>query len=253
MPIETPTTDLVRQLSRVGLRPDERLVKRIVEQGDAAREALLRLATDIEALHTELPGALGPLHALRLLGELPDVAIITPLLKALPIPIYSEEDVPAHLYANEALQIIGRVGIAAIPVLWAFADDETNTAMSRAAAVSALSYIAVFAPESREDILAESRKRLETEQAPSVLAGLISTLADLADTQSYKPVMALYRDGKVDKEITPAATTRQFMLGGGRKNLTCVNHALFERYDHHGPTYSQFNNNNLDDDYDDDY
>ena len=45
MPVDTPAADLVRQLSRVGLRPDERLIKRIVEQGPAAREALLARST----------------------------------------------------------------------------------------------------------------------------------------------------------------------------------------------------------------
>ncbi len=235
MPIDTPARDLVRQLSRVGLRPDERLVKRIVEHGAEARAALLELATDTEALHGDLPATLGPLHALRLLGELPDGSMIAPLLSQLPIQIYGDEDVPARLYATEILQIIGRVGAPAVPLLWAYADDEANGAAPRSAAVNALAYVATFAPETRDEIIAEARRRLESTEDSDELTGVVTLLSELGDAESYKPIMAAYRAGKVHKERAPAAAARQFLLGGGRRDLTCVNHPLFERYDHHGP------------------
>lgn len=237
MPVDTPAADLVRQLSRVGLRPDERLVKRIVEQGDAGREALLALATDLDAIHGELPGSLGPLHALRLLGELPDVAMIAPLLRGLPVPIYGEQDVPARMYMLEVTQMIGRVGAAAVPVLWAYADDERNPSMPRSAAIGALSFVATRAPEVRDEVLAEARRRLELDQPVPITTGVVTVLAELGDAASYKAVLAAYREGRVDKEEAPAATARQFLLGGGRKDLSCVNHPLFERYDHHGPRF----------------
>jgi hypothetical protein len=237
MPIDTPVADLVRQLSRVGLRPDERLAQKIVEQGPDARAALLELATDIPAIHSELPASLGPLHALRLLGEVPDVEMIAPLLNGLPIPIINEQDVPARLYATEVLQIIGRVGAPAVPALWAYADDEANSAMPRGAAVSALSFVAAFAPETREAIVDECRRRLALGETGPVTTGVVTVLAELGDTASYKPMMAAYREGRVDKEQAPAAAARQFMLGGGRRDLSCVSHPLFERYDHHGPRF----------------
>lgn len=237
MPIETPATELVRQLSRVGLRPDERLVKRIVEQGPAGRAALLELATDVAALHHELPMSLGPLHALRLLGELPDVAIVEPLLAGLPIPILGEEDVPARLYAVEVLQIIGRVGAPAAPVLWAYADDETHSEMQRGAALSALPFVATFAPETRDAIVAEARRRLAADASTVQTTGVITVLAELGDADSYRPVLAAYRNGRVDQRQAPAGSARQFILGGGRKDLSCVNHPFFERYDHHGPRF----------------
>lgn len=237
MPIDTPAADLVRQLSRVGLRPDERLTKRIVEQGDEGRAALLELATDIAAIHGELPGSLGPLHALRLLGELPDPAMIKPLLDGLPVPIMNEQDVPARLYATEILQIIGRVGAPAAPVLWGYADDEANKPSSRAAAVGGLAFVATFAPEIREEIVAEARRRLELGGEGPILSGVVALLSELGDAASYKAVMAAYREGRVDQEQVPAATARQFILGGGRRDLTCVSHPLFERYDHHGPRF----------------
>lgn len=235
MPVDTPAIDLVRQLSRVGLRPDERLVKRIVEQGPAAREALLVLATDIEALHSELPGALGPLHALRLLGELPDVTMIAPLLGALPVPVIDDEDVAARLYATEVLQIIGRVGEPAVAALLAYADDEANPELTRAAAVSGLAYVATYAPATREVVLSEARRRLDLDQSLYVTTGIVTLLAELGDAASYPAVMAAYKAGRVEKDQAPAAAARQFLLGGGRKDLTCVNHPLWERYDHHGP------------------
>lgn len=235
MPVDMPAADLVRQLTRVGIRPDERLVKRIVEQGPAAREALLALATDIDALHSELPGALGPLHALRLLGELPDTTIIARLLGALPVPIVSDEDIPARLFATEVLQIIGRVGEPAVEALWAYADDEANPELARAAAIGALAYVATYAPATREPVLAEARQRLELDQPIPLTTGVVTLLAELGDAPSYGAIMEAYKMGRVDKAHAPAAAARQFLLTGGRKDLTCVNHPLGERYDHHGP------------------
>ncbi len=235
MPVDTPVADLVRQLSRVGLRPDDRLIKRIVAEGPAARAELLRLATDIDALHSELPGALGPVHALRLLGELPDVEIIAPLLGALPVPIVDDDDVPARLYATEVLQIIGRIGAPAVPALWAYADDEANPELTRAAAIGALAYVATYAPEVRDEVLAEARRRLALDMPVPLTTGVVTLIAELGDAPSYQAVMAAYKAGRVDKNQAPAAAARQFLLGGGRRDLTCVNHPLAERYDHHGP------------------
>ncbi|GAB4447512.1 MAG: hypothetical protein OHK0015_51650 [Chloroflexi bacterium OHK40] len=235
MATDTPVSELVPQLSRVGLRPDARLVERIVAHGADGRRALLTLATSVAALHDELPAALGPLHALRLLGELPDVEIIGPLLAVLPVPIRHREDVPPRLYGTEVLQIIGRIGAPAVPVLWAHADDPATSEMARSAAISALSYVATRAPELREEVLAEARRRLEHETDMARTTGLVTVLAELGDAESYRAVMAAYRAGRVDQRQAPAATARQFLLGGGRRDLNCVNHPLFERYDHHGP------------------
>lgn len=235
MPVDMPVADLVRQLSRVGLRPDERLVARIVEHGPAAREELLRLATDIDALHSELPASLAPLHALRMLGEVPDVSMVAPLLGALPVPIYGDEDVPARLYATEVLQIIGRAGAPAVEALWAYADAEANPDLTRAAAVGALAFVATYAPEVREPVLAEARRRLALDLPVPLATGVVTLIAELGDAASYQAVMAAYKAGRVDRQQAPAAAARQFLLGGGRKDLTCVNHPLGERYDHHGP------------------
>lgn len=235
MPIDIPVAELVRQLSRVGLRPDDRLVERILERGPAVRTELLGLATDIEALHSEYPADLGPVHALRLLGELPAVELIAPLLGALPVPVFDEEDVPARLYATEILQIIGRVGEPAVLALWAYADDEANPEQSRAAAISALAYVATYTPAVHASVIAEGRRRLALDLSVPIMTGVVTLLAELGDAASYQAVMAAYRAGRVDKEHAPAAAARQFLLGGGREDLSCVNHPFGERYDHHGP------------------
>jgi hypothetical protein len=239
MPVETPTADLVRQLSRVGLRPDERLVSHLLDRGDEARSALIALATNIPALHEEVPACLGPLHALRLLGELPDPSMIRPLLSALPVPIIDpERDVAANMYANEILQIIGRVGAPAVPVLWQIADDASVIEQSRGAAANALAYVAAYAPEVRDEVIAEARRRLADEALPSVtISGAVTLLAEIGDAPSYKAVMAAYRAGKVDQAHMPAAAARQLLLGGGRQDLKCVTHPLWDRYDKHGPTF----------------
>lgn len=239
MPVETPAADLVRQLSRVGLRPDERLVGHILDRGDEARAELLRLATNIPALHEELPASLGPLHALRLLGELPDVSMIAPLLAALPVPILNPEgDVPAQLYATEVLQIIGRVGAPAVEPLWSIADDASQSVAARGSALNALAFVVTYAPERRDEVVAEARRRMAQEDVdPVVLAGVVSLLAEVGDAESYRPVMAAFRSGKLDQSRIPAAAARQLLLGGGRKDLSCVNHPLWERYEQHGPNF----------------
>lgn len=239
MPVDIPIGDLVRQLNRVGLRPDPRLTDQIVSRGAEARAELLKLATNLDALHGELPAALGPLHALRLLGELPDVSMIDPLLNMLPIPIYEEEDVPARLFAAELLQIIGRIGAPAMEALWSIADDQAQGEVQRAAAVQTLAYVATFAPEVRDDVVAEARRRFASDEQDQLLrTSAAMVLAELGDQESYKSIMAAYREGKLDQTKAPAAAARQFLLGGGRRDLTCVRHPLWERYDQHGPSFN---------------
>ncbi|MCS6881241.1 MAG: hypothetical protein RMK84_02960 [Oscillochloridaceae bacterium] len=240
--------DLVRQLRRAGLRPSERLVEQILAPGPAARSELLKLATNTEDLHAPMPATLGPLHALRLLGELPDVSIIAPLLEALPAPTWSETDVPARLYNQEALEIIGRTGAPALPALLSYADDESHPPLARMLAMACLSYVATRAPEVRDTVIVEARHRLEAESARPVSTGAAMALSDLGDKDSYQVVMAAYRAGRVDQAAAPAATARQYLLGGGRASVGNVHYGFFERYDRYGP----FLRSGEDEDFDDD-
>jgi hypothetical protein len=235
MAAKSSPAHLVGQLGRAGLRPSERLVEQILALGPAARSELLTLATRIEDLHERMPATLGPLHALRLLGELPDVSIITPLLERLPAPVWGEPDVPSQLYNQETLEMIGRVGAPALPVLLSYADDETHPRLARTLAVACLSYVATRAPEVRDTVIAEARRRLEADHPPPVSTGAAMALSDLGDKDSYHLVMTAYREGRVDQTAAPAATARQYLLGGGRPGVANVNYAFFERYDRSGP------------------
>lgn len=241
MPIDTPLNNLVAQLSRVGLRPEQRLVSQILAYGPAARVALLQLATKTEDLHSteSVAATLGPLHALRLLGEIPDIGMIMPLLSVVPIDIYGEEDVPARLYGTELLQMIGRIGAPAIPALLAVAHDESAGAAMRSAAVNALALVAGYAPETRDEIIGIARELLADLSDTVLATAAAATLADLGDRASYRPIMDAYRNKQLDQQRAPAATIRQFLLSGGRQDLSCVKHPLWERYEHHGPFPAQ--------------
>ncbi|NJM08447.1 hypothetical protein HC891_23110, partial [Candidatus Gracilibacteria bacterium] len=237
MPIDTSLDELVNQLTRVKLRPPERLVKHILDHGDAAREPLLALATDFNLFDEHLIAQrLGPLHALRLLGELAGPANVAPLLNVLPVPIYDEEDsdVATALWAREVMQIIGRGGSAVVPALWEYADDEANSDNGRAAALGSLPFAIAMAGEGREEVLVEIRRRLENETSPMINAALVRVLAFLGDGASYRQVMDAYRAGRIDQYIMPAAQARQLLLSKGAEELACVRHQLWERYDEHG-------------------
>ncbi len=236
MPIDTPLTDLIKQLEQAGLRPNERLVQRILAYGPAARTLLIDLACDVDLLHEELPEAVAPLHAIRLLRELPDLELIEALLDNLPVPLYDDEDnVLAELYSEELLFVIGRIGRPAVAALWAYADDPDNLMIGRTAAIICQAYVAGYVPELYDDLIAEGRRRLALEQDPRMAAALAQLLGNLGDKTSYATIMAAYRTGQIDQAFFPAAAARKLLLGGGIKNLPCVHHTLFECYDLHGP------------------
>lgn len=232
MSLETPVHNLVQQLKRAGLRPTEQLVERIQAYDSAARDALLRLATDKTSLREPAPVCWGPVHALRLLGEMPDPTIITPLLDTVPVEVYTRGDA-AEYWASEVLEIIATCGAAAIPVIWSYADDTSHTERSRGAAVQALVLVVVHATEARESVVVETRTRLATCDDPLMGAFLVNTLAQLGVAEAYQEVMVAYREGRVDTEVMPAATARQLLLSG--KADMSLHHTFWERYTIDGP------------------
>ncbi|MFQ3663138.1 MAG: hypothetical protein SNJ69_12180 [Chloroflexaceae bacterium] len=250
MPVKPTLADLMRQLRRAGLRPSKHLVEQILAFGAEARNELLKLATSIADLQKPLPEMLGPLHALRLLGELPDESIIVPLLERLPAPVLSKDDVASQLYNTEVLDIIGRIGAPALPVLLSYADGETHPPLARTFAVNGLAHVAIRAPELRDTVIAEARRRLETDQPLPISTGAVMALSELGDSDSYSLVMAAYRSGRVDQSVARAATARQFLLGGGRPTIASVNDSFFERYDRNGPFFASDFDEDLEDDND---
>src|SRR5262245_3117306 len=235
MLLELGIAEKVKQLRREGLRPSEQLVRSIIRAGDAAVGPLLALATDVCLLYEEQPDSFAPLHALRLLGELGAVEIVEPLLREFPISLdYEDEDLP-EMWASEATQIIGHLGAVAIEPLWRIADDESWNMAGRSGALTALGYVTAVAPETRDEIIAGIRERLERSEDKVLASHLAIALANLGVSDLYPEMMAMFRAGKLDQDILPAAAARQLLLSDSTKRLACAKHPLWERYDQHGP------------------
>jgi hypothetical protein len=235
MLLELGVAEKVKQLRREGLRPSEPLARAITRAEHAALAPLLALATDTDLLHEEPPECFAPLHALRLLGELGSVEIIEPLLRQFPISLdYDEEELP-QLWVQEAAQIIGHLGAPAIEPLWQIADDESWNIAARSGALTALGYITAVDPATHAAIIAGIRERIEGSPDTLLASHLAIALANLGASDLYPELMAMYRAGKLDQEILPAATARQLLLSDSTKRLACAKHSLWERYDQHGP------------------
>jgi hypothetical protein len=235
MTIDLAIADKVRQLRREGLRPSEHLVRTIRKAEAAAVSPLLALATDVELLHEEPPECFAPLHALRLLGELRPVEIIQPLLREFPVRLdYEDEELP-EAWVDDVPQLVGHFGAPAVEPLWQIVDDESWDMAGRSVALSALTYATATDPALREEIVAGLRERLAGSEDKMFTSQLAGALANLGVREIYSEIMALYREGRIDQEVLPAAAARQLLLTGGLKRLECANHSLWERYDQHGP------------------
>ncbi len=233
------TRDLVQHLRKVGLRPSERTIHAILERGDDAIEPLLTMALDTEALVGDEPASLGPVHALRLLGEFNVGDAAEPLLRKLPLPLDENPTQAGFLWAQEAPQIVARFGAEALPGILRVADDQEAPPRQRGAAYAALSYLAITTPELREQIVAELRSRFSGERDGVAKGYLVASLAQLKVRDAYTEIMEAYRNKSVDRDVIPAAEARQLLLGSEiEPQLKCALHTLAERYEQHGP-YSE--------------
>lgn len=233
MSIDTPVNTLVRQLRQVGRRPSKNLVQQICSHGAEAREALVALAAEKELLHRAEPICWGPLHALRLLGEMADVSIIEPLFSVLPIEVYSEEEAAPQIWSREVLEIVACCGVEAVPILWAWADDDTRSYHARGAAMQTMIYITELAPEVYDEVVADAQARFQEENDRDRTTILVYLLAHLQVAAVYKDVLAAYRANLVDTEIIPAAGARKLLLGS-KKEPYIVPRTFWERYDMQG-------------------
>jgi hypothetical protein len=241
--LDTTVENLVNQLNHVGLRPPEWLATRLIERAGAARPALLELATNILALYDKSPRCWGPVHALRLLAEVPSLTIIEPLLNQVPIEVRYEGDQSTEIWASELLSVLAANGPEAIPALWEWADNPAHSSHSRAAAMHALLYIASEHPAVRAELADEALRRLrisraraaeQTTEPPAEQAAeqtteppaeqtteppaeqpagplsdrttitfLVFLLAHLQASAAYREVMAAYRAKQVDTAVLP--------------------------------------------------
>jgi hypothetical protein len=232
-------TDLVQQLTKVGLRPSERMIATILERGDEVTEPLLALALNTELLMEAEPTSLGPVHALRLLGEIKPGAAAEPILRRLPLPFDEQPTQAAFIWSQEAPQIVARLGAEAFAAALGVADDMDAPPKQRGAGYAALSYLAKTTPELYDQIVAELRTRLSREADKTAKGYLVASLAQLRARDAYAEIMEAFRAKTVDREIISAADARQLLLGSEMEaQLTCALHTLDERYEQHGP-YSE--------------
>lgn len=238
MPLDLAARDYVKQLLRAGLRPSERLANNILHGGEAAISPLIDLAVDVGLLDEDPPDMYAPLHALRLLGELRSPRMIEPLLNQLPIESISESDA-FDLWMQEVPQILGRLGGAGVAPLWEYADDASHATDARGIALLALAYATAVDESLRDEIVTGLRERLARSDDRDLNAYLTRALSYRGVASAYSEVMARYRAGAVNQEITPAALVRQLILASGRNMLDCAKHPLWERYDEHGPRDQQ--------------
>ena len=234
MTIDLNVSEYVKQLERIGPLLTEQQAQRILRAGPAAVTPLLTEALNTEALKGEAPRRYAPLHALRLLGELRDPAIIAPLFGHLPqLEDFYDEQL-AFMWTNELPQIVARIGPAVAETLWALVDDETQVQGVRAAALDALGYLTRLAPETRAATVAGMRERLAASGDNQLLTTALATgLGNLGAAEAYADVIGAYRAGRVNAELLPPGQARQLLLTNGERRLACVLHTLEERYAQH--------------------
>ena len=251
MELNYEASSLVRQLKAVGIRPPEALVERILALGDAAVAPLIELATDAPLLKAQAEGnpLVGPLHALRLLGELRPQAMVEPLIAMFPLDEeYNFRSTLLVGWIEEVPQMIARVGPAVEQQLWAVVEDAEQHPGRRDIGLTALANLAEVEPARRDAIVARLRALLATEQQRSVGGSLVSALCLLNVAEAYKDVMAAFRERRVDTEIINPGTARQLLLSRRRpEDHACVLHTLWERYDQHGPTRADAEPDELED------
>jgi ribosomal protein L18 len=223
----------------VVFRSLKHITAQIVERGAEAVAPLLHMALDTSTLGQEEPLSLGPVHALRLLGELRALETAEPLLRKLPLPGDLPPTQAVYVWEQEVPQIVARLGAEVLPVVLDIADDEAASAEQRGAAIETLSYLSATTPDLRDEILAQLRRRFQDANNPTLRAYIVQALAELGAKDMYAPIMAAYRDGSVDRDIISAATARQVLLGSDKqRRIDCANHTLAERYEQLGP-YSE--------------
>jgi hypothetical protein len=238
MTIDLAIHDYVKQLRRAGHRPGEKLAHNILRSGEAAIGPLTELAADTALLELEPPECYAPLHALRLLGELKTPRMIAPLLRAFEL---TGDDAPLarRLWEVELPQILGSLGEAAAEPLWAVVDSQDYAQAQRSAAIVALTFATAAAPALRPAVIAGLRERLTRAEDTREAGYLITGLANLGASEAYQEVMARFRAGTVDLDVATAAQSRQLLLSPTGKRLDCALHPLWERYDEHGPSQAQ--------------
>ncbi|NOK64200.1 MAG: hypothetical protein GFH27_549323n61 [Chloroflexi bacterium AL-W] len=196
---------------------------------------LLELATDVQLLHQAEPACYAPLHALRLLGEMPQPTMMEQLLQVLPINIDDPDKEVIQLWTHELPQIMARMGDTVVDQLWTIVDNTEHELTGRGIVLIALAYITVLVPDRRSDVITQIHERLPTSENKTFTGYMVSTLSNLGAEQTYSDVMKLFREGRVDQAIIPPGVARQLLLSDSTRRLADVRLSFWERYDELGP------------------
>jgi hypothetical protein len=225
--------EYVRQLRTVGAELPIPLAQRIITTGELALAPLVALAIDTELVVGAIPLCYGPLHALRILGEIAHPAMIAPLIHA-PIPASPDRisEQRATIWDGEVPQMIARCGTDALEPLLGLLDDDHTSNIGHHRAAIALAYLSVTHTELASLIVAALNARLTTSN-PDRNASAALALANMGVDASYSLVMAAYKAGHIAKDAVQPGPLRQLLLSRSNARLSCVKHPLGERYAHH--------------------
>lgn len=226
----------VARLLQAGEKPSAAVVSQLCHQAESVRPAIQELAASTALLRAPEPRCFAPLHALRLLPEMPHPDNVIAVLQQLPLPLDETSHVAAVRWARDAINIIAEHGPDVLPLLWAWADDESHPTHSRGAAVHA----ALFIVQAHPATAAEVRRAVSERFVAYLAAGATDTLymtflAHAAVTlqlrEHYTALMGAYKVGQIDHTLMPAATARQAIYGqSDREPFVPV--GFWERYSH---------------------
>lgn len=225
--------EYMRQLRTLGPDMAIPIAAHVVETGTDAVAPLTALAIDTELLVGPAPLCYGPIHALRLLGELDSSAAIGALIHA-PVPAAPDRETEQRttIWDGELPQIIARNGIGAIDTILALLDDDHTSNVGHHRAALALAYLSYAQPSALATIVAALEQRLTTNN-PDRNASVALALANMGSESSYPAVMAAYKNGSISKDAVQMGPMRKLLLSRSNARLGCVNHPLGERYAHH--------------------
>lgn len=234
MVLDLAASGQYKQLGRIGPRPTEALVKQVLKAGPAAVAPLTEIAADLQLFDAEAPEYFAPLHALRLLGELNSSAIVEPLLNAPAAGLPTVGENLLAQWSDEAAQMIARLGPQVFETLVGVLDDPAREDESKVLAYKALAYMTVAHPETFDAVADVLLQRLHTQESTLMTSYVVLTISQVGVASAYSEVMALFKEGKVDRDVIQPGLARQLLLTKDTTSrLACVKHSFWERYDQH--------------------
>ena len=193
--------ELLGELRQAGQTPDQTLLERIKQHGQAAVRPLLELAVDEELNNAESdrPEVWAPLHAIQLLGDLGAAEAVEPLL---PFFDWVEDD-----YLAETLPgAFGGIGAPAVLPLRGLLFDRSHDVWARVRVADSLGEIAKRHPATRFDVVSALVARLDPaeSQVPEdeiVNGAVISQLLELKAVEAAPMILQAFEEDRVDTSI----------------------------------------------------